>query len=213
MAKQLHPAVISLDVLMPGLDGWHVLTTLKNDPELANIPVVMISMTDDKNLGYALGASEFLIKPVYKERLVAVLDTYISERQSNSVLVIEDDRMTSQMMTRMLEKEGYRVTRADNGQFALQCVAQAIPHLILLDLMMPQMDGFEFVTELRKQEEWRSIPIVVVTAKHITEEDRSRLNGFVNNIVQKGDLHREALLREIRHLIASSPIESTITQK
>lgn len=213
LAKKLHPAVISLDVLMPGMDGWNVLTTLKNDPGLANIPVVMISMTDDKNLGYALGASEFLTKPIYRERLISVLEKYIDERQSNSVLVIEDDMATSQMMTKMLEKEGYRVTRAGNGHLALQNVAQAKPQLILLDLMMPEMDGFEFVTELRKREEWRSIPIVVVTAKNITEEDRLRLNGYVKKIVQKGDLHREALLQEVRHLIASSNMEQTTTSR
>ncbi|MCZ8514418.1 response regulator [Paenibacillus filicis] len=213
LAKKLHPAVISLDVLMPGMDGWNVLTTLKNDPGLANIPVVMISMTDDKNLGYALGASEFLTKPIYRERLISVLEKYIDERQSNSVLVIEDDMATSQMMTKMLEKEGNRVTRAGNGHLALQNVAQAKPQLILLDLMMPEMDGFEFVTELRKREEWRSIPIVVVTAKNITEEDRLRLNGYVKKIVQKGDLHREALLQEVRHLIASSNMEQTTTSR
>ncbi|WP_377516733.1 ATP-binding response regulator [Paenibacillus allorhizosphaerae] len=202
LARELHPAVICLDVLMPGMDGWAVLTALKNDPELTDIPVVMISMMDDKSLGYALGASEFLTKPVYRDRLLSILDKYLPEPDSNSVLVIEDDVTTSQMMTKMLEKDGYRVTRAGNGRIALQCVAQSVPHLILLDLMMPQMDGFEFVTELRKREEWRSIPIVVMTAKHITDEDRLRLNGYVKNIVQKGSFQREALLNEIRCLIA-----------
>ncbi|MGO0062794.1 ATP-binding response regulator [Brevibacillus fluminis] len=204
LAKELRPTVIALDVLMPGMDGWTVLTTLKNDPELADIPVVMISMTDDKNLGYALGASEFLTKPVYRERLIAVLDKYVPERRDNSVLVIEDDVTTSQMMTKMLEKEGYRVTHACNGQIALDAVAQSVPQLILLDLMMPEMDGFEFVTQLRKREEWRVIPIVVVTAKTITDEDRLRLNGYVKNIVQKGNFERDALLQEIRQLIAGA---------
>ncbi|NIK78009.1 signal transduction histidine kinase/CheY-like chemotaxis protein [Paenibacillus castaneae] len=213
MAKELNPAIISLDVLMPGMDGWNVLTTIKNDPELASIPVVMISMTDDKNLGYALGASEFLTKPIYRDKLLAVLDKYIHEQQTHSVLVIEDDIPTSQMMTKMLEKEGYRVTRASNGQHALQCVNRAKPQMILLDLMMPKMDGFEFVTELRKREEWCSIPIVVVTAKNITEEDRLRLNGFVKNIVQKGNLNREALMDEVRQLIDFSNVEQSKRNK
>ncbi|RNB86999.1 response regulator [Brevibacillus fluminis] len=204
LAKELRPTVIALDVLMPGMDGWTVLTTLKNDPELAGIPVVMISMTDDKNLGYALGASEFLTKPVYRERLIAVLDKYVPERRDNSVLVIEDDVTTSQMMTKMLEKEGYRVTHACNGQIALDVVAESVPQLILLDLMMPEMDGFEFVTQLRKREEWRAIPIVVVTAKTITDEERLRLNGYVKNIVQKGNFERNALLQEIRQLITGA---------
>ncbi|WP_409344346.1 response regulator [Paenibacillus sp. MBLB4367] len=203
LAKELRPTVISLDVLMPGMDGWNVLTALKNDPETAAIPVIMLTMTDDRSLGYALGASEFLMKPIQRERLISVMDKYIPERMSDSVLVIEDDVTTSEMMTKMLEKEGFRVTRAGNGRIALDCVARAVPRLILLDLMMPEMDGFEFVAELRKREEWCSIPIVVVTAKTITGEDRSRLNGYVENIVQKGSFDRDALLREVRDLMAA----------
>ncbi|MFP3392945.1 hybrid sensor histidine kinase/response regulator [Brevibacillus sp. SIMBA_040] len=204
LARELRPTLISLDVLMPGMDGWSVLTALKNDPELASIPVIMISMTDDKNLGYALGASEFLVKPVYRDKLVSVLDKHLPERHTKTVLVIEDDDATSHMMTKMLEKEGYRVKRAADGRIALESVAEALPQLILLDLMMPKMDGFEFVTELRKREEWRSIPVVVVTAKNISAEDRLRLNGYVERIVQKGSFQREALLHEIRALMIAS---------
>lgn len=210
LARELRPTLISLDVLMPGTDGWTVLTTLKNDPELSDIPVIMMTMTDDKNMGYALGAAEFLIKPIYKEKLISVLDKHIPERQSNSILVIEDDITTSQMMTQMLEKEGYKVTKAKDGRVALQFMAQALPQLILLDLMMPGMDGFEFVTELRKREEWRWIPIVVITAKDIASEDRLRLNGYVKKLIQKGSFRRETLLHEIRSLMASSMEDQTI---
>ncbi|WP_312109025.1 hybrid sensor histidine kinase/response regulator [Brevibacillus reuszeri] len=213
LARELRPTLISLDVLMPGMDGWSVLTTLKNDPELADIPVIMISMTDDKNLGYALGASEFLIKPVNRNKLVSVLDKNLPERNTKTVLVIEDDDATSQMMAKMLQKEGYRVKCAADGRIALDSVAEALPQLILLDLMMPNMDGFEFVTELRKREEWRAIPVVVVTAKNISAEDRLRLNGYVERIVQKGSFEREALLHEIRALmLASQENKNTITE-
>ncbi|MBH5318803.1 response regulator [Paenibacillus sp. GSMTC-2017] len=202
LAKKLKPSIIALDVLMPGMDGWNVLATLKNDSELAHIPVVMISMMDEQHLAFALGASEFLTKPIYRDRLISILDKYIPERHSRSVLVIEDDVVTSDMMTKLLKREGYRVTRAGNGHQALQRLNQEVPQLILLDLMMPEMDGFEFVAAMREHEEWRSIPIVVVTAKSITEEDRQRLNGYVKNIVQKGHLDRKALMHEVRHLIA-----------
>ncbi|WP_289141772.1 hybrid sensor histidine kinase/response regulator [uncultured Brevibacillus sp.] len=213
LARELRPSLISLDVLMPGMDGWSVLTALKNDPELASIPVIMISMTDDKNVGYALGASEFLVKPVYRDKLVSVLDKHLPERHTKTVLVIEDDDTTSHMMTKMLEKEGYRVKRAGDGRIALESVAEELPQLILLDLMMPNMDGFEFVTELRKREEWRSIPVVVVTAKSISAEDRLRLNGYVERIVQKGSFQREALLHEIRALMIASLVgKKTITE-
>ncbi|CAH1215684.1 Sensor histidine kinase RcsC [Paenibacillus allorhizoplanae] len=204
LARELRPTLISLDVLMPGMDGWAVLTTLKNDPELSGIPVIMMSMTDDKNTGYALGAAEFLTKPVYIDKLISVLDKHIPERQTNAVLVIEDDVTTSHMMTQMLEREGFKVSKAKDGRAALNMMSQALPQLILLDLMMPGMDGFEFVTELRKREEWQWIPIVVVTAKDIASEDRMRLNGYVKNIIQKGSFKRETLLQEIRSLMASA---------
>ncbi|OCT13173.1 hypothetical protein A8709_20740 [Paenibacillus pectinilyticus] len=204
LARELRPTLISLDVLMPGMDGWAVLTTLKNDPVLSGIPVIMMSMTDDKNMGYSLGAAEFLTKPVYIEKLISVLDKHIPERQNNAVLVIEDDLTTSHMMTQMLEREGFKVTKAKDGRAALNTMSQALPQLILLDLMMPGMDGFEFVTELRKREAWRWIPIVVVTAKDISSEDRLRLNGYVKNIIQKGSFKRETLLQEIRSLMAGS---------
>ncbi|CAN7156116.1 response regulator [Paenibacillus sp. LjRoot153] len=204
LARELRPTLISLDVLMPGMDGWTVLTTLKNDPELSGIPVIMMSITEDKNMGYALGAAEFLTKPVYIDKLISVLDKHIPERQTNAVLVIEDDVTTSHMMTQMLEREGFRVSKAKDGRAALNMMSQALPQLILLDLMMPGMDGFEFVTELRKREEWQWIPIVVVTAKDIASEDRMRLNGYVKNIIQKGSFKRESLLHEIRSLMASA---------
>jgi signal transduction histidine kinase/DNA-binding response OmpR family regulator len=201
LAKVLRPDMISLDVLMPGMDGWSVLTMLKNDPELADIPVVMLSMTDDKKLGYALGAAEFVTKPILRERLMAILNKYLPERSGASVLVIEDDATTGQMMSKLLKKEGFRVTVATDGQIALNCIEQSVPKLILLDLMMPNMDGFEFAQELRKRDPWRVIPIVVVTAKEITSEDRMRLNGYVENIVQKGSVDQDELLAEIRMLL------------
>lgn len=201
LARERRPSIISLDVLMPGVDGWSVLTTLKSDPELSDIPIIMISMNDDRNLGYALGASEFLIKPVNRDKIVSVLEKYVVERHAHSILVIEDDSAASQMLTHMLQKEGYLVAQAGDGRIALDRISQTAPGLILLDLMMPEMDGFDFVTELRKREEWRSIPIVVITAKDITAEDRSRLNGYVANIVQKGRVQREELLSEISILM------------
>jgi signal transduction histidine kinase/DNA-binding response OmpR family regulator len=204
LARQLRPSVICLDVLMPGMDGWSVLSLMKNDPELAGIPVVITSMTDDKNMGYALGASDYLTKPVNRERLLPVLNRLVPGRISPNILVIEDDIPTSQMMDKMLEKEGYRVTKAGNGLTALLCMEQEMPQLILLDLMMPGMDGFEFVEELRKREEWHQVPVVVVTAKTITPEERLRLNGYVKSYVQKAAFDRNALIRLIRDMIVRS---------
>ncbi|WP_162341881.1 MHYT domain-containing protein [Paenibacillus paridis] len=201
LAKLLKPKVICLDILMPSMDGWSVLSALKNDPELADIPVVIWSMTNDQHLGYSLGASEFLTKPVQRERLIEVMDKYVSKRIEHSVLVIEDDAPTSELMTKLLHREGYAVVQAQNGKLALSCLEKELPTLILLDLMMPEMDGFQFIEELRKKEEWLSIPTVVLTAKTITEEDRNKLNGYVKNIVQKGSFNPQSLLKEIRKFI------------
>ncbi|TDF98551.1 response regulator [Paenibacillus piri] len=207
LAKLLRPKVICLDILMPSMDGWSVLSALKNDPELQNIPVVIWSLTSDKQLGLALGASEFLMKPVNRERLIEIMDKYVSSRTDHSILVIEDDATTSEMMTRLLQKAGYTVTRAINGREALESMAKHTPELILLDLMMPEMDGFQFVAELYKHDAWRSIPIVVVTAKSLTPEERLKLNGCVKGIVQKGSFDHQSLVAEIqRHMTAGQPL-------
>jgi CheY-like chemotaxis protein len=202
LAGELRPDVITLDVLMPEMDGWAVLTALKADPELASIPVIMLTIVDDKNRGYALGVSEYLTKPVDRERLVAVLHKYRSVPPPLHALVVEDDAATREMLWRVLEGEGWTVAEAENGRVALERVAEEQPALILLDLMMPEMDGFEFVHELRKHGAWRSIPIVVVTAKDLTTEDRLRLNGYVEKILRKEAYSREALLTEVRDLVA-----------
>jgi signal transduction histidine kinase/CheY-like chemotaxis protein len=203
LARELRPIAITLDVMMPGMDGWAVLSALKADTDLADIPVIMLTIVDDKNLAYALGASDYLTKPIERDRLVAILKKYRSEDPSCPVLVVEDDAATRDMLARMLEKEGWAVTVAENGRVALERVSEQRPAVILLDLMMPEMDGFQFVEAVRERDAWRSIPIIVVTAKDLTAEDRLRLNGYVEKILQKGADRREALLAEVRELVAS----------
>jgi GAF domain-containing protein/DNA-binding response OmpR family regulator/anti-sigma regulatory factor (Ser/Thr protein kinase) len=200
LAREIMPDAITLDVMMPGLDGWAVLAALKAEPDLADIPVIMLTMLDDRNLGYALGASEYLTKPLDRERLAAVLRKY---RRDLPVLVVDDDEPVRQLVRRILEREGFRVTQAENGRVALERAREASPGLVVLDLMMPEMDGFEFVAEFRRHDGWRAIPVIVVTAKDLSEEDRARLNGGVERILQKGAYTREALLREVRDLVAA----------
>jgi CheY-like chemotaxis protein len=204
LAKELSPAVITLDVLMPGIDGWAVLTALKADPALTEIPVIMLSIADEKHMGYALGAAEYLTKPIDWEHLVEVLQKYECIRPPCPVLIVEDDETLRTMLGRRLEKEKWKVIEATNGRTALAQMRETRPELILLDLMMPEMDGFQFLDELRKREDWRAIPIIVVTAKDLTAEDRQRLNGSVEKILQKGAYGREALIDEVRQLIAAS---------
>jgi CheY-like chemotaxis protein len=203
LAREKKPDVISLDVLMPGMDGWTVLRALKADPVTAPIPVVMVSMLDDRDLGHALGASDYLTKPFDRQKLVTALRRYRREGALRPVLVVEDDGPTREVIKRALERDGWSVSEADNGRRGLLSVARQVPDLIVLDLMMPEMDGFEFVAELRKSESGRKIPVVVVTAKEITEEDRHRLTGQVRRVLHKGSFSREELSSELRRALES----------
>jgi signal transduction histidine kinase/CheY-like chemotaxis protein len=200
-ARELRPDAITLDVMMPGMDGWAVLSALKADADVADIPVIMLTIVDDKNLGYALGASDYLTKPIDRERLVKVLTQH---RRDRPVLVVDDDAGLRQLLRRMLEPEGFTVVEAENGRVALERLDDVRPSVILLDLMMPEMDGFEFVAEFRRHEAWRAIPIVVVTAKDLSQDDRERLNGHVQKILQKGTHGRDQLLAEVRELVGAS---------
>jgi signal transduction histidine kinase/CheY-like chemotaxis protein len=202
LAKEIRPDAIILDVMMPGMDGWTVLSNLKADPEVANIPVIMMSIIDDKNLGYALGASDYLLKPIDRDRLSAVLQKYHSSQSSKSVLVVEDNKMTNQMIGRQLEKEGWRVMSVENGRAALEALKTMQPGLIVTDLMMPEMNGFEFLHQLRQNPRWQTIPAIVVTAKELTEEERQRLYLHVNKIFEKGSYDRQALLKEVHYLLS-----------
>ena len=203
LAREHRPDVITLDIVMPGMDGWQVLRELKTDASLAEIPVILVTMLDDQNLGYALGASEYMTKPVDWERLGAVVRRFAHDAVEDVILVVDDDPMARDMMRRGVEEAGFTVVEAENGLDALQQVAARKPRLILLDLLMPDMDGFEFVAQLRLEPGCRAIPIVVVTAKDLTADDRARLNGGVARILQKGSADRTDLMDEIRRLIGT----------
>jgi PAS domain S-box-containing protein len=204
LARQLHPALITLDVLMPGVDGWSVLQALKADPELADIPVVMLTIVDEKNKGYALGAAEYVTKPIDRDRLRALLARFCEPGAEKRALVVEDDEDTRRWLHHALEREGWQVGEATNGREALARLAEAPVDVILLDLMMPEMDGFEFLAERRQNQALVRIPVIVVTAAELTADDRRRLNGGVLHVLQKSGLTRDQLLGELRELVAQS---------
>ncbi len=203
LARELVPTIITLDVLMPGMGGWAVLSRLKGDPALATIPVVILSVVDDKPMGFALGVSEYLTKPIDRKSLAAALAKYAPTGAPRSVLVVEDDVATRRTLRRALEQHGWQVEEAANGRIALDRVAERPPALVLLDLVMPEMDGFEFLDGLRQRAIPR-IPVVVITAKDLTEEDRRRLNGGVARVVEKARSGPEAVLAEVQELIGGS---------
>ena len=200
-AKRIRPKVITLDVMMPGMDGWAVLTKLKEEPAVANIPVIMLTIVDDKHFGHALGATEYLTKPVDRDRLSAAIHKLTKPTSPGKVLIVDDDPEVREMLVRTLERQDWAASTAADGRAGLDAVAANKPDLILLDLMMPRMDGFEFVSELRKHQDWRSIPIIVITAKTLTNEDRLLLQGHVQKVLQKGDFSLDALLAELREIV------------
>jgi PAS domain S-box-containing protein len=211
LAKQLRPDAITLDVMMPGMDGWAVLSALKADPELAEIPVILLSFVGNKSLGFALGASDYLTKPVDGKRLAALLEKYRRDRDgvaNNSsigqILIVEDDVSIREILRRILEKHGWAVAEANSGSAALQQLNVARPHLILLDLMLPEMDGFELIGELRKSDSGKAIPIVVITGKELTELENQQLESSVDRVLHKGVYSCDTLLREVRELVNAS---------
>jgi PAS domain S-box-containing protein len=201
LAKKLHPTAITLDVMMPGMDGWEVLSQLKADPDLAHIPVIMLTMMEDQEMGYSLGASEYLTKPISRHQLINILRKYRTANAPNMVMVVEDDPAARELLVRLLHRVGWQVIEAENGKMALQRLEKYQPDLILLDLMMPEMDGFEFIIHLRQHPVYSSTPVVVLTAKDLSVEDRTWLNNRVNTIFQKGAYNRDELMTELRQLL------------
>jgi CheY-like chemotaxis protein len=204
LARDLRPVLITLDVLMPGLDGWSVLRELKGDPVLADIPVVMLTIVEEKNRGYALGAVDYMVKPIDRERLRALLGRYgEAATAAGRALVVEDDPDTRAWLGRQLREEGWAVAEAENGRVALARLAETPTDLVLLDLMMPEMDGFEFLDELRRTEAGRRTPVVVVTAADLSDGDRERLNGGVLRVLQKGSCGHDQLFSSLHEFLAA----------
>ena len=202
LARELMPSVITLDILMPDTSGWSVLQTLKGDPELAAIPVIMISILDEQQRGIALGASGYLNKPIDRRKLAALLANF-KLAASPRALVIDDDDSARMTIGRVLKAEGWVVDAAANGRTGLQRLAADRPDLILLDLLMPEMDGFEFLAQCRNDPDYRNIPVVIVTAADLGAAERDRLDGRVDHILRKASYPREELLHEIRRLVAT----------
>jgi len=209
LAHELQPAAITLDVMMPGMDGWSVLRMLKADPVLRKIPVVMLTMIDDRTRGYSLGAVDYLTKPVDREQLNKTLSRYYCGKEDICpVLLVEDDVETRDVMARTLKKAGWTVSEAGNGQEALDIMPDLQPMLILLDLMMPVMDGFDFLAELRAKPEWQQIPVIVITAKDLTKDDRDRLAGKVEEVLEKNAYTREQLLQRVSEAVTACNVNT-----
>jgi len=210
LARQRRPLAITLDVIMPEMDGWTVLSELQSDRALADVPVIMLTILGDSQMGYALGASAYLQKPIEAARLTTALRAIgVPRDRSGRVLVVDDDEATRLVLRRHLQNNNWTVTTASNGRIALDCLAEARPDIILLDLMMPEMDGFQFLEHLRTDEAHCTIPVVVISAKEMDDEERAQLNGHVSRVIDKRGQTSAALLPEVTRLVRAAARPAT----
>ena len=201
LERALRPRAILLDVTMPRMDGWTVLRALRADPELGATPIVMITVLDEQNLAFSLGASDYLQKPIDWPSLKAVTDRLRLQGGDGPVLVVDDDADARERLVAALSREGLPVREAAHGGLGLEAVADERPSLVLLDLMMPELDGFGFLRGLRARADWADIPVVVLTAKDVTAEDRRRLAGQADRVLAKGSVSLADLARTVRDLV------------
>lgn len=211
IARQQQPDAITLDLIMPGMDGWMVLNELKRDFQTSDIPIVLVSMLDEKEAGMTLGASEYLTKPLDRQRLAEVLRKVIPHKGCPDILLLEDDPAQRKLMVREFERENCQVKQAENGVIGLKLMKTHHFDLIITDLMMPEMDGFEFLEEIRQNKEWRNIPVIIVTAKELTEKDKQRLQGWVEDVIHKDKFTTEQLMETLASRLdaAMAPLTKT----
>ena len=204
MAKRLHPSVITLDLILPGKDGWQVMKELKRHPLCKHIPIIIVSIVDEKNLGFSLGAVEYFVKPVNRDELVQALDRVhvlpSHERKQPTVLVIDDDRAATDLVQVILETEGYRVLKANEGSEGVTMAVRERPDVVLLDLLMPEMSGFAVAQQLRQIPATRGVPIIILTSMDVDDAMQQQLNGAVSGVMSKSRFTKKDLLREITNI-------------
>jgi signal transduction histidine kinase/DNA-binding response OmpR family regulator len=210
LARSMRPDAITLDVMMPKPDGWDVLSALKADAVLRDIPVVIITMLSDRGIGLSLGAVEVLTKPVERAQLTALIHNLV--RREGPVLVVEDDAGAREMIRQTIEKMSLPVAEADNGVQALSWLGEhPLPAMILLDLMMPEMDGFEVLDALAAHAQWREIPVIVITAKQLTAAERERLLGQARKVIEKGGASRLDIVAAINEAVRRRPVRAPVS--
>jgi CheY-like chemotaxis protein len=200
--RETRPDAITLDVLLGGMDGRTVLSELKSDPDLADIPIIMVTLVDEKKMGFSLGANGYLVKPVKRDQLLALLSDFCPPAKAQGagprwVLVVDDDPANRKSLRKMLQADGWNVREAQNGRQALERMAEGPTELILLDLSMPEMDGFWFIHEMRKSPEWYAIPVVLIAAKDLTQAEQLRLQANIDQVVQKNGYNVDELLHKV----------------
>jgi PAS domain S-box-containing protein len=212
-AKELRPYAITLDIMMPNKDGWQVLHDLKNDPVTRDIPVILLTIVDKKALGYQLGAADYLVKPLDREALLVALgrtDHANGAIAPKRLLVVDDDPNVIEMIEQLLSETAYEVDVAADGVAALEAIARQRPDAILLDLVMPQLDGFGLIEQLRQRPDYAAIPIIVLTAKTLSNPEAARLRASVAQVIQKQGMEENALIRELQRALQPAKIPSDV---
>ena len=207
-ARTRRPRAVLLDVTMPRMDGWSVLRALRADSDLGDLPVIMVTVLDEQNLAFSLGATDYLQKPVDWVQLKEAMERFRPKPHDGPVLIVDDDPDLRALMTTQLTRDGWPVVTAVDGRAGLTAVAKHKPRLILLDLMMPELDGFGFLRLLRTRPEWYDIPVVVLTAKDVTANDFRLLAGQADRVLQKAELSYSDLSATLRSLYGPALIEN-----
>ena len=204
-AHDLRPAIITLDILIPKLDGWDLLARLKTDQTIAAIPVVVVSILEERGKGFALGASDYLVKPVDREELIGTVQRVVPAAGPDSrvmtVLAIDDDPLVLELMDAMLTPEGFSVLKAGDGREGLRLARLRRPDLIVLDLLMPGVDGFQVIDELKRDPATAGIQIIILTSKSLTPQDKDKLNGRIVDLKQKGEFSRADFVAQLRSIL------------
>lgn len=206
-ALSLRPAVITLDIMLPKVDGWDLLSRLKRNPETRDIPIIVVSILDERGKGFALGAADYLVKPVQREELIAAIKRFSIPTKLNSqavkVLAIDDDPMALELIAGILGPEGYQVIKASNGKEGIELAKTELPELIILDLLMPEMDGFAVLDKIGGDELIKETPILILTNKDLTAEEKKQLTGRISFLAQKQAFTRKSLVDLVHRLVVS----------
>jgi len=203
-AMAVQPDVITLDIMMPGKDGWDILKSLKENPALYDVPVILITMVENRSLGFSLGATEYLPKPIDKERLLNVVNRCVRHKSNGPILVVEGDDVLRGAMQDAFLLDGWEVAVVASAESALSSIGENPPALIMLDFIMPTMDGFEFLDQLRHNPRWRDIPVVIVAGMELTDAEIHYLQGKASKVINKATCSQDELLRKIRSVASQS---------
>ncbi len=199
LAEKHQPFAITLDVIMPEMDGWEVLQKLKTNTKTQNIPVIVVTVSDDKDTGFALGAVGYINKPVNKNLLISEIKKL--NKTPDSVMIVDDNDFELKQMAEIIEAENINTILAHGGEESIKLLEEKVPDILVLDLLMPGMDGFQVLEKIRKNPETKNLPVIIVTAKDITEEDKIKLSGEVSSVIAKSDTTPQDLFKEIKRII------------